>query len=140
MIGLGSDNNTYLDSPPSPHRPNVTPSHNLWRLPEVPLQDLEMTNMGARQCSSETVMIIHTFFRICHRNLLCLLFQPFLPTSKCRETRTPMMNDDVVFQVGEGEDKATMFSKCKMSLAKQVSFALLTNLDSVLAFGYRIRI
>ena len=51
-----------------------------------------------------------------------------------------MMNDDVVFQVGEGEDKATMFSKCKMSLAKQVSFALLTNLDSVLAFGYRIRI
>ena len=61
--------------------------HNLWRLPEVPLQDQEMANMGARQCSSETVMIIHTFFRVCHRNLC----QPFLPTSKCRELRTAMM-------------------------------------------------
>ena len=47
-----------------------------------------------------------------------------------------MMIDDAVFQVGEGEDKAAMFSKCKMSLAKQVSFALFTYLDSVLALGY----
>ena len=39
--------------------------HNLWRLPEVPLQDQEMTKMGARQCSSETVMIVYTFFRVC---------------------------------------------------------------------------
>ena len=53
-----------------------------------------------------------------------------------RETRTPMKIDDAVFQVGEGEDKAIMFSKCKMSLAKQVSFALFTYLDSVLALGY----
>ena len=48
-----------------------------------------------------------------------------------------MMIDDAVFQVGEGEDKATMFSKCKMSLAKQVSFDLLANMDSVLALFFK---
>ena len=47
-----------------------------------------------------------------------------------------MKIDDAVFQVGEGEDKATMFSKCKMSLAKQVSFDLLENMDSVLALFF----
>ena len=34
-------------------------------------------------------------------------------------------NYSVVFQVGDGEDKATVFSKCKMSLSKQVSFPFL---------------
>ena len=48
-----------------------------------------------------------------------------------------MKIDDAVFQVGEGEDKATMFSKCKMSLAKQVSFDLLANMDSVLALFFK---
>ena len=47
--------------------------------------------------------------------------------------RNKNANDNALFQVGEGEDKATMFSKCKMSLAKQVSFDLLANMDSVLA-------
>ena len=34
-------------------------------------------------------------------------------------------NYSAVFQVGDGEDKATVFSKCKMSLSKQVSFPFL---------------
>ena len=51
---------------------SITNTQNLWRLQEVPLQDQEMTKMGARQCSSETVTIVHTFFRVCHRNLWCL--------------------------------------------------------------------
>ena len=31
-------------------------------------------------------------------------------------------NYSAIFQVGDGEDKATVFSKCKMSLSKQVYF------------------
>ena len=33
---------------------------------------MSQTKMGARQCSSETVRIVHTFFLICHLNPLCL--------------------------------------------------------------------
>ena len=39
-------------------------------------------------------------------------------------------NYSVVFQVGDGEDKATVFSKCKMSLSKQVSFPFLCPLNT----------
>ena len=113
---------------------SITNTQNLWRLQEVPLQDQEMTKMGARQCSSETVMIVSTFFRVCAIEIFgAYNVSTILPATKCPETITPMIIDYAVFQVGEGEDKATMFSKCKMSLAKQVSFALLTN--SLLAFG-----
>ena len=99
----------------------------------------ENVEMGMSQCSSKTVvnllMIstrlgVYMFSFECFP-VQCMLYMPMCLcecwTLVCFKKRVWMQinrpgNYSAIFQVGDGEDKATVFSKCKMSLSKQVYF------------------